>query len=154
MRYIANRSSGRQGHAIAAAAAVLGARTTLIAGPSSEPDPNSVRVVHIETAGEMAAESVRALPADIAVCAAAVADWRAEAPAKQKVKKKGGVEAWSVVGCRLAGGGVKAWSVELSRFDRSQRRRLPESTCRGGVKPWSDGALWAVDGEKRRRLGF
>lgn len=96
VRYIANRSSGRQGHAIAAAAAILGARTTLIAGPSNEPAPGGVRVVHVETAGEMAEASLSALPADIAVCAAAVADWRAAAPAEQKVKKEGGVEEWCI----------------------------------------------------------
>jgi len=89
VRYIANRSSGKQGHAIAAALARLGAETVLVSGPSAEPDPPGVRVVRVESAREMLAACEQALPADIAVCAAAVADWRAE-PAPQKLKKKNG----------------------------------------------------------------
>jgi phosphopantothenoylcysteine decarboxylase/phosphopantothenate--cysteine ligase len=89
VRYIANRSSGRQGHAIAAALARLGADCVLISGPTSEPDPPGVKVVHIETARAMLVACEAALPADIAVCAAAVADWRAEA-ANSKLKKKAG----------------------------------------------------------------
>ncbi len=87
VRYIANRSSGRQGHAIAAALARLGADCVLVSGPTNEPDPPGVKVVRIETAREMLAACEAALPADIAVCAAAVADWRAEA-ASSKLKKK------------------------------------------------------------------
>jgi len=89
VRFIANRSSGKQGHAIAAALANLGAETVLISGPTREPDPPGVRVVHVGTAREMLAACEAALPADIAVCAAAVADWRADV-APQKLKKKGG----------------------------------------------------------------
>jgi len=88
VRYIANRSSGRQGHAIAAALASLGARTTLVSGPVALPDPPGVTVVHVETAAEMLAACQDALPADIAVFAAAVADWRVAAPATQKMKKR------------------------------------------------------------------
>jgi phosphopantothenoylcysteine decarboxylase / phosphopantothenate---cysteine ligase len=90
VRYIANRSSGRQGHAIAAALARLGADCVLVSGPTAEPDPPGVKVVRVETAREMLAACEAALPADIAVCAAAVADWRAEA-ASSKLKKKAGV---------------------------------------------------------------
>ncbi len=87
VRYIANRSSGKQGHAIAGALARLGAQTTLVTGPSAEPDPPGVRAIRIETAREMLEACTAALPVDIAVCAAAVADWRpAEAPA-HKLKK-------------------------------------------------------------------
>ncbi|HZB89864.1 MAG TPA: bifunctional phosphopantothenoylcysteine decarboxylase/phosphopantothenate--cysteine ligase CoaBC [Stellaceae bacterium] len=89
VRYIANRSSGKQGHAIAAALARLGAETVLVSGPTGEPDPPGVHVVHVETAREMLAACEKALPVEIAVCAAAVADWRAEA-APQKLKKKNG----------------------------------------------------------------
>jgi phosphopantothenoylcysteine decarboxylase / phosphopantothenate---cysteine ligase len=89
VRYIANRSSGKQGHAIAAALAALGADIVLVSGPTAEPDPRGVTVVHVETARDMLAACEKALPADIAVCAAAVADWRAEA-APQKLKKKNG----------------------------------------------------------------
>ena len=88
VRFIANRSSGKQGHAIAAALARRGAATVLVTGPTAEPDPPGVSVVHIGTAREMLAACTAALPADIAVCAAAVADWRAE-EAPQKIKKKG-----------------------------------------------------------------
>lgn len=90
VRYIANRSSGRQGHAIAAALAALGARVTLVSGPVSVPDPAGVTVRHVETANDMldACESV--LPADIAVFAAAVADWRVDHAATGKIKKQPG----------------------------------------------------------------
>ena len=87
VRYIANRSSGRQGHAVAAALAALGARVTLVSGPVSVPDPAGVTVRHVETAAEMLAACTAALPADIAVCAAAVADWRVAEASAGKIKK-------------------------------------------------------------------
>ncbi len=91
VRYIANRSSGKQGHAIAAAAAALGARVTLISGPVTLGDPAGVRVVKVETAAQMLASVNEALPADLAIFAAAVADWRVVSAAEQKIKKaKGG----------------------------------------------------------------
>ena len=89
VRYIANRSSGRQGHAIAAALARCGAKTTLVSGPTSLPDPAGVETVHVESARDMLAACERALPADIAVCAAAVADWRVATQATEKLKKTG-----------------------------------------------------------------
>jgi phosphopantothenoylcysteine decarboxylase/phosphopantothenate--cysteine ligase len=95
VRYIANRSSGRQGHAIAAALAARGAAVTLIAGPVGIADPPGLNVVRVETAAAMLAAVQAALPADIAVCAAAVADWRAEA-AGQKLKKTDGQSAMSL----------------------------------------------------------
>ncbi|PGH54766.1 bifunctional phosphopantothenoylcysteine decarboxylase/phosphopantothenate--cysteine ligase CoaBC [Azospirillum palustre] len=90
VRYIANRSSGRQGHAIAAALATLGAEVTLVSGPTRLPDPAGCSVVHIETAREMLAACEAALPADIAVCAAAVADWRVDGAGDRKLKKDAG----------------------------------------------------------------
>ena len=90
VRYIANRSSGKQGHAIARALLQAGARVTLVTGPTHEPAPPGVTVVPIETAAEMLAACQAALPADVAVCAAAVADWRVAAPSGQKIKKGGG----------------------------------------------------------------
>jgi phosphopantothenoylcysteine decarboxylase/phosphopantothenate--cysteine ligase len=90
VRYIANRSSGRQGHAIAAALAELGARVTLVAGPVAVPDPPDVTVHHIETAREMLETCQSALPADVAVFAAAVADWRVEQTSSRKIKKQPG----------------------------------------------------------------
>ena len=89
VRYIANRSSGKQGHAIAAALAVAGADVTLVSGPVSLPDPTGVKVVRIKTARQMLDAVQAALPADVAVCAAAVADWRVAAEAGQKLKKDG-----------------------------------------------------------------
>jgi phosphopantothenoylcysteine decarboxylase/phosphopantothenate--cysteine ligase len=89
VRYIANRSSGKQGTAIAAEALRLGARVTLVAGPAAAAPPSGADVVKVETAVEMM-EAVRAaLPADIAVFAAAVADWRVARAAPQKLKKRG-----------------------------------------------------------------
>ena len=90
VRYIANHSSGRQGHAIAAALAKLGAETHLVTGPVALPDPPGVSVTHVESAREMLAACEGLLPADAAVCAAAVADWRVEEEALQKLKKDGG----------------------------------------------------------------
>jgi phosphopantothenoylcysteine decarboxylase/phosphopantothenate--cysteine ligase len=89
VRYIANRSSGKQGHAIAVSLARLGADCVLVSGPTEEPDPPGVKVVHVSTAREMLTACEAALPVEIAVCAAAVADWRAEA-APSKLKKKNG----------------------------------------------------------------
>ncbi|MHA1157933.1 MAG: bifunctional phosphopantothenoylcysteine decarboxylase/phosphopantothenate--cysteine ligase CoaBC [Alphaproteobacteria bacterium] len=90
VRYLANRSSGRQGHAIAAAAAAAGARVTLVAGPVDLTDPPGVDVVHVETARDMLAAVTAALPADIAIMAAAVADWRTADSARSKIKKQKG----------------------------------------------------------------
>ena len=87
VRYIANRSSGKQGHAIAQALADLGADTTLVSGPTSLPDPERVRVKHVRSAEEMLAACLDSLPSDVAVCAAAVADWKVAAAANQKLKK-------------------------------------------------------------------
>ena len=90
VRYIANRSSGRQGHAIAAAAAAAGAEVTLVSGPVNIPDPSCVRIVKVETARAMFEAVEAALPADCAVFAAAVADWRVAAPGREKIKKQKG----------------------------------------------------------------
>lgn len=89
VRYLANRSSGRQGHAIAAAARAAGAAVTLVSGPVALPDPPGVTVVHVETAREMLDAVMAALPADVAVMAAAVGDWRAASPTGSKIKKDG-----------------------------------------------------------------
>ena len=89
VRYIANRSSGKQGYAIAKAVAALGADTILISGPVALPDPAGVRVVRVETAQEMLEACQKAMPADVAICAAAVADWRAGTQTQNKIKKTG-----------------------------------------------------------------
>ncbi|CAN2536013.1 Coenzyme+A+biosynthesis+bifunctional+protein+CoaBC [Methylocapsa aurea] len=85
-RYLSNRSSGKQGHAIAAAAARAGARVTLVSGPVEIADPQGVATHHVETAQQMLAAVEAALPADIFIAAAAVADWRVE-PSADKIKK-------------------------------------------------------------------
>jgi phosphopantothenoylcysteine decarboxylase / phosphopantothenate---cysteine ligase len=89
VRYIANRSSGKQGHAIAASLARAGAETILVTGPTQENDPPGVAVIHVETAQQMLDACQKALPADVAVCAAAVSDWRPAKAPKQKIKKNG-----------------------------------------------------------------
>jgi len=100
VRYIANRSSGKQGHAIAAALARLGADVSLVSGPVSLPDPAGVTTMHVETAREMLAAVEAALPADGAVFVAAVADWRVARASGEKIKKdlgKGSAPALSLV---------------------------------------------------------
>jgi phosphopantothenoylcysteine decarboxylase/phosphopantothenate--cysteine ligase len=90
VRYIANRSSGKQGHAIAAALAKLGAEVTLISGPVVIADPIGVTTTHVETADQMLHAVLNSLPADIAVMVAAVADWRVAGSSDQKIKKQPG----------------------------------------------------------------
>jgi phosphopantothenoylcysteine decarboxylase / phosphopantothenate---cysteine ligase len=90
VRYIANRSSGKQGHAIAAAAAAAGAEVVLVSGPVTVPDPPGVTVVKVETARQMFEAVAAALPADAAVFAAAVADWRSDSASASKIKKQPG----------------------------------------------------------------
>ncbi|PKP97407.1 MAG: peptidase, partial [Alphaproteobacteria bacterium HGW-Alphaproteobacteria-15] len=89
VRYIANRSSGKQGFAIAAAAAALGARVTLVAGPVALKTPAGVKRMDVESAQEMAETVKRSLPADVAVMVAAVADWRPKEYRGEKIKKRG-----------------------------------------------------------------
>src|SRR5690606_38512213 len=87
VRYIANRSSGKQGHAIAAALAELGAEVHSVSGPVSIPDPHGVSVIHVESARQMHEAVERLLPADAGIFVAAVADWRPQAETDQKMKK-------------------------------------------------------------------
>jgi phosphopantothenoylcysteine decarboxylase / phosphopantothenate---cysteine ligase len=90
VRFIANRSSGKQGHAIAAALAAAGAEVTLVSGPVQEPDPAVARVVRVESALQMLDACRVAVPVDVAVCAAAVADWRVAEPGTRKAKRQEG----------------------------------------------------------------
>ncbi|AQS85002.1 MAG: bifunctional phosphopantothenoylcysteine decarboxylase/phosphopantothenate synthase [Acetobacter aceti] len=90
VRYLGNRSSGLQGYAIAGALADLGAQVILISGPTSLLAPSNVSLIRVETAQQMEAAVIASLPADIAVCAAAVADWRVADPVSSKVKKQAG----------------------------------------------------------------
>ena len=93
VRYISNHSSGKQGHAIAGALAALGVEVTLVTGPVNVPDPAGVKVVRVESADDMLAACRAALPADIAICAAAVADWKVRNAAQGKLKKVPGAAA-------------------------------------------------------------
>lgn len=90
VRYIANRSSGKQGYAIAGALADLGADVTLVSGPVQVPPPPGVKVVRVETAIEMEDAALKSLPADVAVMTAAVADWRVDRQPDEKIKKRPG----------------------------------------------------------------
>ena len=90
VRFLSNHSSGRQGHAIARALAEVGAEETLVSGPVAEPDPLGVRTEHVETARQMLAAVEAALPVEVAVCAAAVADWRPAGLSGGKIKKREG----------------------------------------------------------------
>src|SRR5690606_28788102 len=87
VRFLGNRSSGRQGYAIAEALAALGAEVLLVSGPTALADPRGVTVVRVESAAQMLEAVTAALPADIAVCVAAVSDWRARAIEGRKIKK-------------------------------------------------------------------
>ena len=97
VRYIANRSSGKQGHAIAAALASLGADVVLVSGPTGLADPDRVKVVRVETAAQMMKACKEALPRDIAVCAAAVGDWHVSGAGKKKLKRDRGPPALQLV---------------------------------------------------------
>ena len=99
VRVIANRSSGRQGFAIAAAAAELGARVTLVSGPVALQTPAGVRRVDVETAEQMADAVMASLPADAGILVAAVADWRVE-PSRSKLKKGDGPPALDLLPTR------------------------------------------------------
>ena len=122
VRYISNHSSGKQGHAIAAALARLGADVTLVSGPVAVADPSGLRTVHVELADQMLAACLAAGAVDVAVCAAAVADWKAARPANAKIKKKAGAPpppsslppiptSWRP--CRSPGRSVRRWSWAL-----------------------------------------
>ena len=92
VRYISNHSSGKQGHAIAAALSHLGAEVTLVSGPVAVADPPGVRTVHVDSADQMLAACLGAGAIDVAVCAAAVADWKVAKPSSAKIKKKPGAQ--------------------------------------------------------------
>lgn len=96
VRYLANRSSGKQGYAIASAFAEAGAETILVSGPVDVPSPPQVRVYRVESAREMMSACESVLPVDVAVCAAAVADWRPDVAANTKIKKRDSAESRSL----------------------------------------------------------
>jgi phosphopantothenoylcysteine decarboxylase/phosphopantothenate--cysteine ligase len=141
VRYLSNHSSGRQGHAIGRALAEAGAAVTLVSGPVQEPDPAGVTVVRVETAVEMLRAAEAALPADIAVCAAAVADWRPAAVPAGKIKKKVGepppvielVENPDILRTLSAGavrpGLVVGFAAETGDLEAKARAKLARKGC-------------------------
>ena len=141
VRYISNHSSGRQGHAIARALAEAGATVTLVSGPVQEPDPAGVTVVRVETAVEMLRAAEAALPAAIAVCAAAGADWRPAVVPEGKIKKKAGdappaielVENPDILRTLSAGatrpGLVVGFAAETGDLEAKARAKLARKGC-------------------------
>ena len=141
VRYIGNRSSGKQGHAIAAALARAGARTRLVTGPTREPDPAGVDVVRVESAREMLEACRAALPSDVAVFAAAVSDWRPAREAGRKMKKSDGapaavelVENPDVLASVAAAGNARpalvvGFAAETDDLLANARRKLEAKGC-------------------------
>jgi phosphopantothenoylcysteine decarboxylase/phosphopantothenate--cysteine ligase len=142
VRYIANRSSGKQGYAIAQAAANAGAAVTLVSGPVNLPMPQGVNVINVESARDMLQAVERALPADVAVFAAAVADWRVANAGAQKIKKKAGAatpeltlaenpDILSTVAHRASGrpGLVIGFAAETENVEANAKAKLAKKGC-------------------------
>jgi len=139
VRYLANRSSGRQGHAIAAALARAGAATTLVSGPVQLADPPGVEVIHVESAVEMLEACQAALPVDIAICAAAVADWRPKTSGRSKIKKGKKPPKLELVEnpdilsdlCRRRRDGqtIVGFALETANLEKNARRKLKRKGC-------------------------
>ena len=142
VRYIANRSSGKQGYAIAEAAASAGAIVTLISGPVNLPPPQNVNIINVESARDMLAAVERALPADVAVFAAAVADWRVANAGAQKIKKKAGAstpelaltenpDILSTIAHRTSGrpGLVIGFAAETENVEANAKAKLARKGC-------------------------
>ena len=141
VRYLANRSSGRQGHAIATALSRLGAETTLVTGPTRLADPAGVQVVHIESARDMLAACQEALPVDVAVCAAAVSDWRVEQASGQKLKKTDGgpptlalIANPDILACLSAAGNMRprlvvGFAAETEKLVENAKAKLKAKGC-------------------------
>lgn len=141
VRFIGNFSSGKQGYAIAEALAMAGAETTLVTGPCHEIPPSGVRVVRVMSAEEMLDATMSALPADIVVCAAAVADWRPEKVAEDKIKKTGGkpqitlVENKDILKTIATTSGkrrpelVIGFAAETENLKAAARKKLMEKKC-------------------------
>ncbi len=173
VRFISNRSSGKQGYAIAAALARLGATTTLVAGPTALNDPAGVRMVRVGTAREMLAACQAALPADVAVCVAAVADWRPGDAFELKLKKAAGgalnlVENPDILATLSVAGPnrpdlVVGFAAETHDIEANARAKLERKGCdwivandvspAHGVMGGDDNALIIVRPDGIERLG-
>ncbi|MBI1273974.1 MAG: bifunctional phosphopantothenoylcysteine decarboxylase/phosphopantothenate--cysteine ligase CoaBC [Alphaproteobacteria bacterium] len=160
VRFIGNRSSGKQGHAIAAALAREGAAVTLVTGPVALPDPAGIRTIHVQTAREMLEACEAALPADIAVCAAAVADWRPAEESAQKLKKGAAepalrlVENPDILAMIAREGNIRprlvvGFAAETEKADENARRKLAGKNCDWiVVNDVSGGAVFDADENK------
>ena len=168
VRVLTNRSSGKQGYAIAGALAELGAAVTLVSGPTALATPAGVDRVDVETAEQMLSACRAALPADVAVCVAAVADWRPERAAPEKLKKNGAgppalrlVETPDILAI-LSGGAAKrprlviGFAAETSELEARARDKLRKKGCdwivandvsQGGVVGGEDNAVLVIDGQ-------
>lgn len=142
VRFIANRSSGKQGHAIAGAMQRAGAEVTLVTGPVIEPDPPHVNVVKVEAAEDMLRACKAALPVDVAICVAAVADWRPAKYGEQKIKKQAGEEPPAIALVEnpdilrtlsqpgpLRPGLVIGFAAETEKIRSSAQRKLATKGC-------------------------
>jgi phosphopantothenoylcysteine decarboxylase / phosphopantothenate---cysteine ligase len=156
VRYIANRSSGRQGHAIAAALAALGAEVTLVSGPVAIPDPPLVRTVHVETAGEMLAACRAALPAAAAICVAAVADWRVASPSAGKIKKVAGAGApdLHLVPNPDILAALSALGADRPRLVVGFAAETDDLMAHAAEKRWRKGCDWLVANDVSEALGI
>jgi phosphopantothenoylcysteine decarboxylase/phosphopantothenate--cysteine ligase len=166
VRGLTNRSSGKQGYAIAAALAALGARVTLVSGPTALTEPDGVSRVDVETALEMEAACQAALPADAAICVAAVSDWRPDAVYPAKLKKSAGgkpsvalVENPDILRNLAAPGPgrptlVVGFAAETDNVERNARAKLASKGCdwivandvSGGVMGADDNEVAVIDG--------
>jgi phosphopantothenoylcysteine decarboxylase/phosphopantothenate--cysteine ligase len=141
VRVLTNRSSGKQGYAIADALAALGAEVTLVSGPTGLPAPVGVTRVNVETACQMLAACEAALPADIAVCVAAVADWRPDSVGDRKIKKGaegpppiGLIENPDILALLSKGGAARpklvvGFAAETDAVEENARKKLAKKGC-------------------------
>jgi phosphopantothenoylcysteine decarboxylase/phosphopantothenate--cysteine ligase len=154
VRYISNRSSGRQGFAIAAALRTRGARVTLVSGPVSLPDPAGVTVHRVETAAQMFAACRAALPADAAICAAAVADWRVEHPTARKLKKGQGAPALDLVPTVDILASLSAPGPGRPRLVIGFAAETDDLLAHAAAKRVSKGCDWIVANDVRAETGI
>tara|TARA_B100000686_G_scaffold348289_1_gene438956 strand:- start:292 stop:1530 length:1239 start_codon:yes stop_codon:yes gene_type:complete len=140
VRYVTNHSSGQQGHAIAQALSKHGAETVLVSGPTNLPNPHNIKVVNVKTAIQMLDACEKEMPADVVVCAAAVTDWRIEAPSKQKLKKSEKVKSLKLSENPdiLAHLGQKrknrpplviGFAAETENVEKNAKKKLLEKSC-------------------------
>ncbi len=170
VRYIANRSSGKQGYAIAGALARLGAKTILISGPTNLETPTNVERLNVETAKEMWQATEENLPVDVAVCAAAVSDWSVDKIAGEKIKKRGGADQMlrfkenpDILAALSAPSNqrphlVVGFSAETENVIENSKRKLARKRCdwmvandvskEGGVMGGDENTVQVITGDK------